>query len=205
MLIEFTPLLLVGFGLGMIHALDADHIMAIAALNNQKPAFRRTITHSAHWALGHGSVLLISGALLFGLGIAMPQSMQKLAENAVGIVLIGLGLSFFWQFSREKKQAPIKNPGVHKPLLIGILHGLAGSASALALLPALAQNEHLQAIIYLLIFSLGVMLGMLFFGLIFAYLQRFMSQHYFRTFQGTRQVLALLSIALGSFWLYQSV
>ncbi|OUS33932.1 urease accessory protein, partial [Oleispira antarctica] len=102
MTIEMFSLLVTGLGLGLLHALDADHVMAVSALSNRKPSLKRTLKFSANWALGHGSVLILLGLLFFGLGIALPETIQKLAESSVGVLLIGLGLACFWQFHKEK-------------------------------------------------------------------------------------------------------
>lgn len=219
---EVIPLLLVGFGFGLIHALDADHIMAVSVLNQHKPGFRRTIWHSSHWACGHAGVLMVSGALLFGLGVAIPESLQKAAEMSVGILLIFLGLMCFGQIRKEKLKLESHRHGdivhthwhgsseehvrvnTHKPVFVGMLHGLAGSAPALALIPAMANGQPLQAMSYLALFSLGVMLAMLFFGLSFAHIQRLLSQRYQTVFQMSRHVMAFSSIAFGGYWLFQA-
>lgn len=221
MLIESLPLLFLGFGLGFMHALDADHVMAVSMLSNQKPGFKRSIFHSAHWALGHGAVLLLAGILLFGLGVMIPETMQKIAEASVGVLLIVLGLLCFWQFNKEKVTLKThthgdiqhthwhddshQQQGAHKPIFIGALHGLAGSAPALALIPAVASGQLSLALTYLVLFSVGVMLSMLAFGLGFGVFQRWLSKHYQQVFQYSRHALASFSIVLGGFWLVQAI
>jgi nickel/cobalt exporter len=223
MLAEALPLLLLGFGLGLMHALDADHIMAISTLSNYQPGLKKTLFHSLHWAIGHGGVLLVSGLLLFGLGVSIPESLQQLAEMSVGVLLIVLGLLCFVQFRREKIRLEIhthndivhthwhdnsddhNRNNIHKPVFIGVLHGLAGSAPALALFPAVASGQFFSAMIYLLLFSLGVMLSMLAFGLGFAHVQRFLNNRYQQVFQFSRHFLAFSSIGFGSYWLAQTV
>ncbi len=237
---EIIPLLLLGFGLGFMHALDADHIMAVSVLSNQKPGLAKTLRHSLNWALGHGGILLAAGVLLFGLGIHIPHSLQYVAELSVGILLIVLGVICLRRFSQDsitltrhrhgdiehihwqsvqgshsdshdsKSSHPnhgdsAKKYYAHKPVLIGMLHGLAGSAPALALIPAVARGQFGEAVLYLVIFSLGVMLSMLFFGLGFAKIQQFLSVRYARFFSWSRYIIAFLSIGLGGFWLMQAV
>lgn len=101
MTMEILTLLMTGLGLGLLHALDADHVMAVSALSNRKPNFKRTLRFSANWAVGHGSVLIILGLLFFGLGIALPEAVQRIAESSVGVLLIALGVACFWQFHKE--------------------------------------------------------------------------------------------------------
>ncbi|WP_394202180.1 hypothetical protein [Marinagarivorans algicola] len=196
MSIDTFLLLLVGFGLGLMHALDADHIMAVSVLNSQKTSIKRTLVQSGRWALGHGGMLLCCGILLFGVGVPIPESIQKTAEMSVGVLLIVLGVMCVIRIRKDKHS--------HKPVFVGMLHGLAGSAPALALIPAVANGQFMPAMLYLVIFSLGVMLSMLFFGLGFAHIQQFLSRRSHVIFQLSRHGLALSSIALGSYWLLQA-
>ena len=224
MLFDMLPLIAVGFGLGLMHALDADHVMAVSALNADGPNLKRTLLSSINWAVGHSGVLLVSGALLFGLGVTLPESLQKVAEQLVGVLLIVLGLYCFWQLRQEKiKFKPHRHGDVvhvhlhehgheklaakdgHKPVMVGMLHGLAGSAPALALIPAVAQGQFIVAISYLLIFSFGVVLSMLFFCLGLGYVQAFLQQKYFSLFQWSRRLIAAASVAIGSYWLVQAL
>ena len=99
---ELAVLILLGFSLGLVHAFDADHVMAVSVLSNTRPGLRKTLRHCAHWALGHGFILISAGLLLFGLGIAIPESLVWLAEVSVGVFLIGMGLFCFWRFRRER-------------------------------------------------------------------------------------------------------
>lgn len=224
MLAEMIPLMALGFSLGLMHALDADHVMAVSTLSVEKPSLKRTLLFSANWALGHGGVLLLSGALLFGLGFAIPEPLQHGAEMMVGVLLIVLGLWCFRQFRKEKinlkthshgdvvhthwqddnhTDKPVKEG--HKPVFVGILHGLAGSAPALALIPAVSQGQMTVAMGYLVIFSLGVMISMVAFGLGFGYIQRYLQNHYERIFQYSRSAVALASIIIGSVWVVKAI
>lgn len=221
--VSFLPMLGLGFALGLAHALDADHIMAVSTLSSTKPGLRRSLFYSANWAVGHSGVLLLCGILLFGLGVSLPETLSSAAEAAVGITLVVLGLMLFWQSRNNRLKLAVHRhgdivhthwhddsqehakEGVHKPMFVGMLHGLAGSAPALALIPAVAYGNTTLAIAYLLLFSLGVLLSMMAFGLGFSHVQRFLSQRYESVFALSRQFIAFVSIALGSFWFYQAV
>ncbi|MFT6389052.1 MAG: ABC-type nickel/cobalt efflux system permease component RcnA [Cellvibrionaceae bacterium] len=237
MLVEWMPLILLGFGLGLLHALDADHIMAVSALANQNPSIKRTLVFSLHWALGHGGVLLACGLVFFGLGVAIPSGFQTLAEIMVGVLLIILGFRFFWRFRRlnitlvqhshddvvhthwstethahskiekhvnhEKKKEKMMK--IHQPVMIGVLHGMAGSAPALALIPAVASGQLSVALTYLIIFSLGVVLSMLAFGLGFSWIQQYLFQYYQRAFTVCRHGIALVAVVVGVFLLIKTI
>jgi len=224
MLFDFLPVLLLGLGLGVMHALDADHVMALIVLNNQKTRLRRVAYCSTYWAIGHGGVLLACGVLLFGFGVVIPESLQWVAEFAVGFVLLALGLGCFWQLRKatltvhshgdiqhihwhtdEHAQTTMQSlHEKHKPLMIGMLHGLAGSAPVLALAPALNQGNIALAVVYLLLFSIGMMLSMVIFGLSFSHCQQRLHAKFQSIAQRSRYVLALLSIGVGVFWMVQA-
>jgi nickel/cobalt exporter len=233
MTIEMFSLLLMGLGLGLLHALDADHVMAVSALSNRKPSLRRTLKFSANWALGHGSVLILLGLLFFGLGIALPESIQKLAESSVGVLLIGLGLACFWQFHKEnvvlnkhthehsngsiehthlhvhdhdkKIESSDQVKEAHTPVMVGILHGLAGSAPALALIPAMMQTSLWEAMGYLVLFSAGVLFSMVAFGLSFGLVQKKLQQKSIKVFNWSRKIIASAAVGIGFYWLSQAI
>ena len=238
MTIEMMSLLVTGLGLGLLHALDADHVMAVSALSNRKPSLKRTLKFSANWAIGHGSVLIILGLLFFGLGIALPEAIQQIAESSVGVLLIALGLACFWQFHKEKivlnkhthehKQGSIEHTHLHvhghdknqadekfedskqvkeahTPVMVGILHGLAGSAPALALIPAMMQTSLLEATGYLVLFSAGVLFSMVTFGLSFGLVQKKLQQKSVTVFNWSRKVIASAAVGIGFYWLAQAI
>lgn len=221
--IEIISLLTVGFGLGLLHALDADHIMAVSALSNERPSFRRTILQSSHWALGHGFMLLMCGALLFGFGMAIPVVLQQTAEISVGVLLIAIGIWCLYQLRRDRLVLESHRHGdvvhthwtqktdqddrhqTHKPVFVGLLHGLAGSAPALALIPAVANGQVMQAMSYLVLFSVGVMLAMMVFGFGFAHIQQFLQVKYQKLFAYSRQLVACISVIFGGYWIFQAL
>ncbi|MFT7492129.1 MAG: nickel/cobalt exporter [Pseudohongiellaceae bacterium] len=242
MTIEMLSLLITGLGLGLLHALDADHVMAVSALSNRKPSLSRTLKFSANWAMGHGSVLIFLGLLFFGLGVALPKAIQQIAESSVGFLLIVVGLACFWQFHKENivlnkhthehsqgsiehthlhvtdhaknhdtdnltndEQKPASSQQVkdaHTPVMVGILHGLAGSAPALALIPAMMQTSLSQAMGYLMLFSVAVLCSMVAFGLSLGLVQKKLQQKSVRVFNWSRKVIASAAVGIGFYWLF---
>lgn len=220
---EFIPLLTLGFGLGLLHALDADHIMAVSMLSTQKKGLIPVLKQSFCWGLGHSVVLLLSGALFFGLGMALPETVRKLAEASVGVLLIVLGLMWTIRFHKHKLSLKSHTHGdithihwhddthsytrkeTHKPIFVGLLHGLAGSAPALSMIPAVTNAQLLHALLYLTLFSFGVMLSMLGFGFGFARIQQVLSDRFSHMVGHIQQFLAFISIILGGVWLFQAV
>jgi len=104
-----------------------------------------------------------------------------------------------------KEQGKHQKSEGHAPVMVGVLHGLAGSAPALALIPAIAQGQLVTAMVYLAVFSLGVMLSMLVFGLGFGVVQQQLQQKYLKVFEWNRHLIAASSVVIGSYWLSQTV
>jgi nickel/cobalt exporter len=232
---EVMPLLLLGLGLGLLHSLDADHIMAVSLFNSvsnvQRPSFKRTLRFALYWALGHGGILLGGGLLLFGLGVSIPESFSFIAEVGVALLLIVLGVYFICQLHYQHvrikqhrhgdivhthlyvgddhlshhKQDKDNYIASHQPVMVGLLHGLAGSAPALALIPAVVSGQLVVAISYLLLFSFGVIVSMLAFGIGFTYFQTFFYRRYQKAFQWIRGLLAVSAIAAGGMLLLRTV
>jgi len=177
------------FGLGLTHALDADHIMAVSSLSGGRASLRDTLHFCGRWAIGHGLTLLLIGSAVLLLGMAIPAELSQLAEMAVGWVLVGLGLYVFWSLRRsqahlhyhdhegverhahwhhhnhpnDKEHHPHSHTG-HGAVMVGVLHGMAGSAPLLAILPLATQTSPWYGMAYLLMFCVGVLLAMLVFG-----------------------------------------
>lgn len=187
-------ILTLAFGLGLLHALDADHILAVSTLaSGRRAEARRARRLCVRWALGHGAILMLLGTLAWSIGARLPDSISHYAESVVGLLLIGMGL---WVLRDLRRRAlrldahhhaglprhahwhsePGDHQGEHGATLVGALHGLAGSAPLLALIPLATQKSLLTGLLYLGLFSLGALLAMLLFGgllgLVFARLAR---------------------------------
>ncbi len=174
------------FGLGMVHALDADHIMAVSSLASGGNKARRAWQYAKCWALGHGLSLSLIGACVYLLGSAIPMELSIIAEHLVGVVLILMGLYAILGLRRQRLHIHFhRHDGlpahahlhahpagsnatahghVHRATLLGMLHGTAGSAPLLVLIPIASLGSPWLALLYLLVFSLGVLLAMSLFG-----------------------------------------
>ena len=222
-------LLSLGFGLGLLHALDADHIMAVSSLAYSKGSTdadlaqrsrSQTVRFCIQWAIGHGGILLLLGCLVLFAGVAIPEQVSALAEKAVGVILISLGMWIFWQFYQNKLHLKVhSHDGLthvhlaslrlekpsrhdHRPVLVGITHGLAGSAPVLAIVPLAQSGQGWFGLMYVAMFSLGVVSTMLVFGLFFNKVQNSLENYSRRLFDISRLSLASLSIGFGGYWLF---
>jgi hypothetical protein len=170
--------LVLGFGLGLVHAFDADHVMALSVLASRGRSAAAGFWVGLRWAFGHGLVLLGLGFGFLFLGRALPATMAMLAERGIGLVMIALGLWVWFELVRGQNHMHFhehddlpphahwhvhEGDDVHRhehgAVLVGGLHGLAGSAPVFAVLPAAAHSPML-GFGYLVLFAVGVALAM---------------------------------------------
>lgn len=229
-MLDLLPMLSLGLGLGLVHALDADHVMAISALNSEQGRSQKGLFFSSYWALGHGVMIALVAILLFAFGWVIPAQFTHIAEMAVGLLLVVLGVSLLFSFKAKQIQLDQHSHGnvthshwhsrqhlqsqkndaraltkTHKPVLVGLLHGFAGSAPAIALIPALAYGEFSLIALYLLTFSMGVMLAMICFSVGFCYCQDMLNRRYALMAKYQAKIIGLTSMTVGGFWLSQAV
>ncbi|GIX21809.1 MAG: hypothetical protein KatS3mg121_0592 [Gammaproteobacteria bacterium] len=207
--------------LGALHALDADHIMAVTVLA-AGAGRRRALRYALRWALGHALALTALALPVLWLGRALPERLAAAAETAVGLTLIALGAATLWALWRGRvhlhrhrhdalpehahwhRHAPGEDHDRrahrhrHTPTLVGLLHGTAGSAPLLALLPMSLQASPAAALLYLLAFSLGVALAMAAFGGALGDAWRRLPLHWAARL---RALVGAAAIGLGSHWL----
>lgn len=225
-----------GLLLGALHALDADHVLAVSALGAEHDRGARS--YSLHWALGHGGAVLVAGLCVLGLGTAVPTGLSGMAEALVGLVLVMLGLQVLRRLRIERRRAtpghmhwhmhdglPLhphwhthaptlhqhetaRKPHAHRhhrAVMVGVLHGTAGSAPLLALLPATQLGSPAWGLAYLLLFCLGVVAGMGVFGRLLGGALRGLGRRDVRLARGLRAGLAGASLGLGLYLLVMLV
>ncbi len=184
-----TSLLFLGFLIGMRHALDADHLAAVAAISSQQNSIKSTIRHGAVWGLGHTTTLFLFGSIVIWMDSIVPQQLASYLEMAVGFMLIFLGLEVIRRIIRERvhyhiHRHPEQTAHFHahshrgennhlqsmhqhehehkfplKTLFIGFMHGMAGSA-ALILITMDTIDSLWMGMLYMLLFGIGSMVGM---------------------------------------------
>jgi len=184
-----SSVLFLGLLIGMQHALEADHIAAVASIAAKERTMRRIVTHGMVWGFGHTVTLmaLAGGAALLGKSIG--TQIAQWFEMGVGVMLVVLGGSLLYRLWLERIHYHIhrhRDGVVHfhahahgpnaehdaeahghdhprglpyRTLLVGMMHGMAGSA-ALLILTATSVVEAELALIYIVLFGLGSILGM---------------------------------------------
>jgi high-affinity nickel permease len=216
---QLLSLLGLGFLLGARHALDADHVAAVATILSERPSLRASGLIGFYWGIGHTTVLLIVGIVIVLFKVAVPDQVAAGFEFLVGLMLVGLGGSLAssilkerWHYHRHEHGG---RPHLHlhrhdsrehdhahwlqgslKPLLVGMVHGLAGSA-ALALLAASAARTVGEAILYMMVFGFGSVLGMVLLGMIISVPLVMSAANGRRTATAIQGLASLASIGLG--------
>jgi high-affinity nickel-transport protein len=149
------PALLLGVVLGMRHATDADHVVAVSTIVTRRPGLSGALRVGALWGIGHTLALLLAGGAIVVAGVAVPPNLALALELCVAAMLIALGAWNLRSGARDDDASSAR-----RPLLIGAVHGLAGSA-AVALLVVAARPEPGWALGYLLLFGVGTIGGMM--------------------------------------------
>src|ERR1700738_1149719 len=181
-------LLGLGFLLGMQHALETDHIAAVSSIAARRTHMGDIVKHGLTWGLGHTLALSVFAGIAIWLGHAIPDDFASPLETAVGIMLVGLGAHVLWRLWRARihfhrhghsdgtvhihahshaGETVAHTRAVHahahgfrwRTLLVGLMHGMAGSA-ALLVLSASRSPRPAAGIGYVALFGIGSMVGM---------------------------------------------
>ena len=189
-MLDYLPFAGLALLLGFKHSYDADHIIAVANFLRKAQTFKSAVKVSVSWALGHMITAAIVTTILYVFRESLLTAFLASFEKIVGVMLILLGLFSLKDLfkphsvhshlhehnSKQHVHAHSHDqPGhlghIHKDMFgIGIIHGLASNDELLILLTASLGMATLPGILFgVAVFSLGVVLGMVAFALIFSY------------------------------------
>lgn len=152
-MLEPFPVLALGFVLGMGHATDSDHVAAVTAIVSRERAVGRAASIGALWGLGHTATIVLLGSAIILFRVVIPPRLGLAMEFAVALMLIWIGITTLRGRERDRAESPIR------PIGIGFVHGLAGSAFV-AMLVLQSLTSPVAAVLYLLIFGVGTVVGM---------------------------------------------
>lgn len=150
---ESLPLLALGFLLGMGHATDADHVAAVTTIVSRERAVGRAASVGALWGVGHTATIVLAGSAIILFELVIPPRVGLALEFAVALMLVGLGVLTL----RARDDAGPRS--VMRPVGVGFVHGLAGSAFV-AMLVLKTLPSPLAGVLYLCIFGAGTVAGM---------------------------------------------
>jgi len=157
----------IGLLVGMRHALDADHVAAVASLVSVDKGLtkKQALNHGMFWGIGHSITLILVASVVIIMGQSLPATWSLWLETAVGVMLVFLGISIFYRFrslpSNKHSSKQVSDGGVVKgrALAVGSMHGLAGS-SVLMIILMESMPDLMSRILYLILFSVGSIIGM---------------------------------------------
>ena len=192
------PLLGLGFVLGLKHATEADHLVAVSTIVSEHRSVWRSATVGALWGLGHTASLFVAGALLIALRVPVPEGVATALELAVALMIVLLGTRILYLVLRGRGDVHVHahthggrtHTHLHfhgrsdahaaadghavshawhrglwgwRPVAVGAVHGLAGSAALtlFVLAEVLRGGSKLVGFAYLLVFGVGSIGGML--------------------------------------------
>jgi len=150
-------ILALGFFLGMRHATDSDHVVAVTTIVSQQRRVGTAALTGISWGIGHSITLLIVGATIVFFGVVIPERLGMGLEFCVALMLVLLGLLNVRNSRRKRNDVHEHSHGhgfrlITRSVVVGVVHGLAGSAAvALVVVPMI--REPIWAILYLFIFA----------------------------------------------------
>jgi ABC-type nickel/cobalt efflux system permease component RcnA len=252
-MLTLFSIIVIGFFLGMRHATDPDHVIAVTTIVSQQRSTKRAALIGAFWGVGHTATIFAVGTAIILFNLVIPARLGLGMELSVGVMLIALG---GWNLAAFLRSMPVASPvegekpliyshahhhGEHshvhphahageahhqaaeqmsgarldekfgvrtglypfvRPLVVGIVHGLAGSA-AVALLILASIRDPGWAIAYLLVFGVGTIAGMMLITMSVASTFRFVGHRFERFGQRLAMVSGLVSVAFGLLLAYQ--
>jgi len=173
--------IVLGLLVGVRHAFEPDHLTAVSTLVTEQSGARRGAMLGAIWGVGHTASLIVVGAVLLIVGGALPARVATAFELGVAIMLIGLGVRAIVRARREGAAGPShqhrhgRASHVHagalthlhlgrwtlawRPLVVGVIHGLAGSGALTALVFAELPGTTAR-LLYIALFGVGSVAGM---------------------------------------------
>jgi len=252
-MIAVLSLTLLGFFLGMRHATDPDHVIAVSTIVTRQPTFRAALLIGSLWGVGHTLTIVAVGGVIVAFTIVIPPWLGLSMELAVALMLIVLGM---WnltgileqirgfrpavgggagslhahlhshgdyvhhhpsgagseQHGHRDDETPVAwldrqlgGLGVYqvlRPLAVGLVHGLAGSAAVALLVLALIKNPW-WAMAYLVLFGIGTIAGMMLITAAIGAALAYASRRSSRVERYLRFASGLLSLGFGLFLAYQ--
>jgi hypothetical protein len=222
-----------GFLLGIQHALEADHVAAVSSIAARRTDVADIVKHGLTWGLGHTLTLFAFAGAALALGQAIPEDLARPIESAVGIMLVGLGAHVLWRLWRDRvhfhkhrhgdgtvhfhahghageTMPHARAPHAHghsfrwRTLLVGLMHGMAGSAALLVL--AISQASSVAVGLgYVALFGIGSMFGMAALSTVIAVPLVLSARWLTSANSGLQGAVGVLTIAIGARTLVETV
>ena len=226
-----STLAILGFGflLGLKHATEADHLAAVGTIVSERKSLWSSALVGGLWGLGHTISLFIAGVFVLLLNFQITEKTERILEFCVGIMLLVLGLNVLRKLlkggqlhfhTHEHAHHEHAHPHIHahanadeksthhgfkfnpRALIIGMVHGLAGSAALMLLLIPTIESKTV-GLLYIIVFGIGSIGGMMLMSFVVG-LPFHLTATKFNRFNYILQSIAgLISIGLGLFIIYE--
>ena len=175
---DLLPVYISAIVWGAAHAIEPDHVAAVTTFVVRRPRPLQAAIYGARWALGHGAAIFVIGVLLLFIGREVPDSWTVMLDRLVGVAMVVLGS---WSVATARAlhahahthadgtththlhlhaTRPESHQHRHAATAVGLLHGLAGTGPAVALIPLISMRSPQQGALYLFLFGLGTAIGM---------------------------------------------
>ncbi len=230
-------ILMVGFVLGMAHALEVDHLAAVVSFSVRGKSAREILKLGVSWGLGHTITLLLTVVPLFLLGLVISETLEARLEAFVGAVLVFLGLRLIWRLwkdrvhvhvhthddgiqhlhvhsHKDEHRAHLQSDDAHThthksvvswpSMLVGLVHGVAGSAALLLYVNDAIQDKWMVVPLVLL-FGIGSVLGMALVSQIVVIPLKLARMGKAWIFPALQHVAALAAITIGAIFIFNGL
>ena len=219
--------LAIGFALGLQHATEADHLAAVSTIVSEKKNIFTASIVGGLWGIGHTISLFAVGVLVIFLKLQISESLEAKLEGCVGVMLVVLGLNALRKlFQASKVHVHTHEHGGHththihahgsktaeeshhslspRSVLIGMVHGLAGSAALMLLVVPTISSPSI-ALLYILIFGVGSIGGMMAMSFLIGLPFHFTAGRFDVLNKGIRLVAGIFSFGLGASIIYEKL
>jgi ABC-type nickel/cobalt efflux system permease component RcnA len=204
--------------IGSVHAFEPDHMAAVTSFAVRRPRWRDALRFGVHWAAGHGAAIVVVGTCILLVGLRFPDGATHWLERGVGIMLLGLGAWTLAGARRLHAHRHLHRDGTvhehvhshaivvnhdhrHGATVVGLLHGLAGTAPAVALVPLTSFETPAAGVLYLVLFAVGTACGMALYALLAGWIVGRAAFRSERTARRLAVVTGCVTMAVGLLWL----
>ena len=224
-------ILFLGFLIGMQHAMEADHVAAVASLATHSRSIGETARQGMAWGVGHTLTLFLFAGLVLMLDTLMPERFAQFLELFVGFMLLLLGIDVLRRLIRERVHFHLHRHGdlIHlhahshasgmhherdphnhrhlenfpfRALFVGMMHGMAGSA-ALIILALESVASPLQGMLYILLFGFGSIAGMALLAAVISLPLRYSARSLTWAHNSLKALVGVVTIGLGGVLIYE--
>jgi high-affinity nickel permease len=227
--LSIITILIFGFVLGLKHAVEADHLAAVSTIVAERKNILSSTIIGGFWGVGHTLTLLTIGALVIFLKLQISESLEARLEAVVGVMLVALGINALRKlFQKEKIHVHThehegrqhihihthdneKKEETHhflklspRSILVGMIHGVAGSAALMLLIVPTIKSPTI-AMLYILIFGIGSIGGMMLMSLLIGLPLHLTAGKFAGLNKGILALAGIFSFGLGVFIIYEKL